>query len=48
MTRPRRFAHLLMSSVAERVMRVRKPISAGAHPEREFLWPDALVAVARA
>ena len=42
-------AHLLMGSVAERVVRVAPcPVLTVRHPEREFLLPDALVAVARA
>jgi nucleotide-binding universal stress UspA family protein len=42
-------AHFLMGSVAERVVRVAPcPVLTVRHPEREFLRPDALVAVARA
>jgi nucleotide-binding universal stress UspA family protein len=42
-------AHFLMGSVAERVVRVAPcPVLTMRHSEREFLWPDALVAVARA
>ena len=43
------FAHLLMGSVAERVVRMAPcPVLTVRHPEHEFLVPDALVAVARA
>jgi nucleotide-binding universal stress UspA family protein len=39
-------AHFLMGSVAERVVRVAPcPVLTMRHSEREFLWPDALVAV---
>src|SRR5262249_25207246 len=42
-------AHLLMGSVAERVVRVAPcPVLTVRHPEHEFVLPDALVAVARA
>jgi nucleotide-binding universal stress UspA family protein len=42
-------AHLLMGSVAERVVRTAPcPVLTVRHPEREFVLPDALVAVARA
>jgi len=42
-------AHLLMGSVAERVVRLAPcPVLTVRHPEREFVLPDALVAVARA
>jgi len=42
-------AHLLMGSVAERVVRTAPcPVLTVRHPEREFVVPDALVAVARA
>jgi nucleotide-binding universal stress UspA family protein len=42
-------AHLLMGSVAERVVRIAPcPVLTVRHPEREFVLPDALVAVARA
>jgi nucleotide-binding universal stress UspA family protein len=42
-------AHVLMGSVAERVVRTaRCPVLTVRHPEREFVLPDALVAVARA
>jgi nucleotide-binding universal stress UspA family protein len=39
-------AHLLMGSVAERVVRTAPcPVLTVRHPEREFVLPDALVAV---
>lgn len=42
-------AHLLMGSVAERVVRTAPcPVLTVRHPEHEFVQPDALVAVARA
>jgi hypothetical protein len=42
-------AHLLMGSVAERVVRTAPcPVLTGRHPEREFVIPDALAAIARA
>jgi nucleotide-binding universal stress UspA family protein len=42
-------AHLLMGSVAERVLRIAPcPVLTLHHPEREFVWPDDSVAVARA
>lgn len=42
-------AHLLMGSVAERVVRTAPcPVLAVRHPEREFVVPDALVAAAKA
>ena len=42
-------AHLLMGSVAERVVRTAPcPVLTVRHPEHEFVLPDALVAVARA
>jgi nucleotide-binding universal stress UspA family protein len=42
-------AHLLMGSVAERVVRIAPcPVLTVRHPEREFVMPDALVALARA
>jgi nucleotide-binding universal stress UspA family protein len=42
-------AHLLMGSVAERVVRTAPcPVLTVRHPEHEFLIPDALVAVAKA
>ena len=42
-------AHLLMGSVAERVVRTAPcPVLTVRHPEHEFVVPDALVAVARA
>ena len=44
----RAFAHALMGSVAERVVRMAPcPVLTVRHPEREFVAPDALVAVAR-
>jgi len=43
------FAHLLMGSVAERVVRFAPcPVLTVRHPEREFVQPDALVAVVKA
>ncbi len=42
-------AHLLLGSVAERVVRIAPcPVLTVRHPEREFVLPDALVAVAHA
>ncbi|HZT75901.1 MAG TPA: universal stress protein [Vicinamibacterales bacterium] len=42
-------AHLLMGSVAERVVRTAPcPVLTVRHPEHEFVMPDALVAVAKA
>jgi nucleotide-binding universal stress UspA family protein len=42
-------AHLLMGSVAERVVRTAPcPVLTVKHPEHEFVLPDALVRVARA
>jgi nucleotide-binding universal stress UspA family protein len=42
-------AHFLMGSVAEQVVRTAPaPVLTIRHPEREFLRPDALVAVAKA
>jgi nucleotide-binding universal stress UspA family protein len=42
------FAHLLMGSVAERVVRTAPcPVLTVRHPEHEFVLPDALVAVAK-
>jgi len=42
-------AHLLMGSVAERVVRTAPcPVLTVRHPEHEFVMPDALVAVQRA
>ena len=42
-------AHLLMGSVAERVVRTAPcPVLTVRHPEREFVIPDTLVAVAKA
>ena len=44
----RALAHVLMGSVAERVVRTAPcPVLTVRHPEREFVAPDALVAVAR-
>jgi len=40
-------AHLLMGSVAERVVRLAScPVLTVRHPEREFVTPDTLVPVA--
>jgi nucleotide-binding universal stress UspA family protein len=45
----RALAHLWMGSVAERVVRMAPcPVLTVRHPEREFVAPDALVAVAKA
>ena len=45
----RGFDHLLMGSVAERVLRTAPcPVLTVRHPEREFVVPDSLVAVAKA
>jgi nucleotide-binding universal stress UspA family protein len=42
-------AHLLMGSVAERVVRTAPcPVLTVRYPEHEFVRPDALVAVAKA
>jgi nucleotide-binding universal stress UspA family protein len=42
-------AHLLMGSVAERVVRTAPcPVLTVRHPEHDFVIPDALVAVAKA
>jgi len=42
-------AHLLMGSVAERVVRMAPcPVLTVRHPEHEFVMPDALVAIAKA
>ena len=44
----RALSHMLMGSVAERVVRTAPcPVLTVRHPEREFVAPDALVAVAR-
>jgi len=44
----RAFAHVLMGSVAERVVRIAPcPVLTVRHPEREFVAPDALVATAK-
>ncbi|MGH9141151.1 MAG: universal stress protein [Vicinamibacterales bacterium] len=41
-------AHLLMGSVAERIVRTAPcPVLTVRHPEHEFVTPDALVAVAK-
>lgn len=45
----RALAHALMGSVAERIVRTAPcPVLTIRHPEREFVVPDALIAVARA
>ena len=42
------FGHLLMGSVAEKVVRLAPcPVLTVRHPEHEFVLPDALVAIAR-
>ena len=42
-------AHLLLGSVAERVVRTAPcPVLTVRHPEREFVLPDALVAIGQA
>src|SRR4051794_33198336 len=44
----RGLAHMLMGSVAERVVRTAPcPVLTVHHPEREFVVPDTLIAVAR-
>lgn len=44
----RALAHVLMGSVAERVVRLAPcPVLTVRHPQREFVAPDALVAVAK-
>jgi len=44
----RAFAHVLMGSVAERVVRLAPcPVLTVRHPQREFVAPDALVATAK-
>jgi nucleotide-binding universal stress UspA family protein len=41
--------HLIMGSVAERVVRVAPcPVLTVRHPEHEFVWPDMLTTVAHA
>ena len=41
-------AHLVMGSVAERVVRMAPcPVLTVRHPQYEFVWPDALQTVAR-
>ena len=43
------FAHLVMGSVAERVVRLAPcPVLTVRHPEHEFVLPDTLATVARA
>ena len=43
------FAHLVMGSVAERVVQLAPcPVLTVRHPEREFVHPDTLVAVEKA
>ena len=45
----RALAHVLMGSVAERVVRMAPcPVLTVRHPEREFVAPDALVTVTKA
>jgi len=45
----RALAHVFLGSVAERVVRTAPcPVLTVRHPEREFVVPDALVAVAKA
>ena len=45
----RALAHVLMGSVAERVVRLAPcPVLTVRHPEREFVAPDALVTVTKA
>jgi nucleotide-binding universal stress UspA family protein len=44
----RALSHVLLGSVAERVVRTAPgPVLTVRHPEREFVVPDALVAVAK-
>lgn len=43
------FGHVMMGSVAERVVRTAPcPVLTVRHPEHEFAWPDALTSVAHA
>ena len=42
-------AHLVMGSVAERVVRAAScPVLTVRHPQHEFIWPDALTTVSHA
>ena len=42
-------AHLMMGSVAERVVRIAPcPVLTVRHPEHEFVWPDTLTTIAHA
>jgi nucleotide-binding universal stress UspA family protein len=44
----RGFAHMVMGSVTERVVRTAPcPVLTVRHPERDFVGPDALVAIAK-